>query len=186
MANNIFDWDEEEEKVNEAEVWSADPAGQPPEMPAAPPVQPPNDTWDELETVMRPRPELPPYEPQPGSAWDEPLQDPWKEEPRDAAQQAGAQPGVWSEYTPETPEETARRGGLAWSAGIAFFSSVVFMLFIGWIVDWLLASSPWGLIGGIVVGSLLGFLQFVRITSRIFRPKQPDAVERPLMPLDRQ
>jgi F0F1-type ATP synthase assembly protein I len=42
-----------------------------------------------------------------------------------------------------SPEETARRSGLAFSAGIVFFSSVVFMLFLGWIADWLMGSSPW-------------------------------------------
>ena len=35
-------------------------------------------------------------------------------------------------YTPDTVEETARKSGLAFSAGIAFFGSIVFMLLLGW------------------------------------------------------
>lgn len=73
---------------------------------------------------------------------------------------------------PETMAETVRRSGLAWSAGIAFFASVVFMLIIGWGADLLLGSSPWGIVGGIVLGSLIGFVQFFRLTSQIFNPNR--------------
>jgi F0F1-type ATP synthase assembly protein I len=71
-------------------------------------------------------------------------------------------------YSPESVEETARRSGLAWSAGIVFFTSIAFMLFLGWIADILLGSSPWGLVGGIVLGAVIGFIQFFRISSQIF------------------
>jgi F0F1-type ATP synthase assembly protein I len=72
-------------------------------------------------------------------------------------------------YSPESTEENARRSGLAWSAGIVFFTSIAFMLFLGWIADILLGSSPWGLVGGIVMGSVIGFIQFFRISSQIFQ-----------------
>lgn len=71
-------------------------------------------------------------------------------------------------YTPASIDETARRSGLAWSAGIVFFTSIAFMLFLGWIADILLGSSPWGLVGGILLGSIIGFIQFFRISSQIF------------------
>lgn len=83
-------------------------------------------------------------------------------------------------FEPEPVAETIRKGGLAWSAGIAFFGSVVFMLFLGWLADLVLGSSPWGLVGGIIFGSLIGFVQFFRITSRIFAPKTDDLKTRPL------
>jgi hypothetical protein len=89
------------------------------------------------------------------------------------------QPFVPEPFEPEPLAETVRKGGLAWSAGIAFFGSVVFMLFLGWLIDLLLGSSPWGLVGGIIFGSMIGFVQFFRITSRIF-PKKPDIKTRPL------
>ena len=76
---------------------------------------------------------------------------------------------VISEAEAETFAQTARRSGLAWSAGIAFFASVVFMLIIGWFADLLFGSSPWGIVGGIVLGSLIGFVQLFRLSSQIFK-----------------
>jgi len=83
-------------------------------------------------------------------------------------EQGEKQPVVMAEYTPDTPAESARRSGLAYSAGIIFVASVAFCMFLGWGADLLFGSSPWGLVGGIVLGSVIGFLQFFRITSRIF------------------
>lgn len=70
---------------------------------------------------------------------------------------------------PESVAETVRRTGLAWSAGVAFLGAVVFMMILGWGADLLLASSPWGVVIGIVIGSAIGFIQFFRITSQIFK-----------------
>lgn len=106
-------------------------------------------------------------QPMPTDAWEEP-QDAWKaDEPRAEV------PFQTMPYTPDSPEETIRKSGMAYSAGIAFFASVVFCLGIGWIADWLLGSRPWGLVAGIVLGSIIGFMQFFRISSRIFK-KQSD------------
>jgi F0F1-type ATP synthase assembly protein I len=71
-------------------------------------------------------------------------------------------------YSPVPFEETARRSGLAWSMGIVFFTSIAFMLFLGWIADILLGSKPWGLVGGIILGAIIGFIQFFRISSQIY------------------
>jgi|SRR5688500_16369598 len=76
---------------------------------------------------------------------------------------------VISRAEPQSMAETVRQSGLAWSAGIAFFAAVVFMLVLGWGADVLLGSSPWGIVGGIVIGSIIGFVQFFRITSQIFK-----------------
>lgn len=80
------------------------------------------------------------------------------------------EPLVVTPYTPEPVEEIARRSGLAWSAGIVFFCSVVFMLFLGWGADLLFGSSPFGLVAGIVIGSSIGFIQFFRLSSQMYRP----------------
>jgi F0F1-type ATP synthase assembly protein I len=91
-----------------------------------------------------------------------------------------SEPFVLSNAEPVSMAETVRRSGLAYSAGLAFFASVVFMLIIGWGADLLLGSSPWGIVGGIVFGSIIGFVQFFRITSRIFKPEQRSADPNPL------
>lgn len=87
--------------------------------------------------------------------------------------QAGSEdtgePFVISEAVPESYGETARKSGLAWSMGVAFFGAVGFMLILGWGFDVLFGSSPWGVVGGIVIGSVIGFVQFFRISSQIFR-----------------
>ncbi len=70
-------------------------------------------------------------------------------------------------YTPESAGETTRKSGLAYSAGITLFGSVVIMLFIGWLLDRYFATSPVFLVGGLIFGAALGFYQFFRITSRI-------------------
>jgi F0F1-type ATP synthase assembly protein I len=76
---------------------------------------------------------------------------------------------VISEAEPESMDETVRRSGLAYSAGIALFAAVVFMMILGWGADVLLGTSPWGIVGGIIIGSAIGFIQFFRLTSQIFK-----------------
>jgi F0F1-type ATP synthase assembly protein I len=88
---------------------------------------------------------------------------------------------ILSSYTPPTQGEVVRQSGLAWSAGIAFFGAIVFMLFLGWIADLLLGISPWGIVGGIVLGSIIGFLQFFRITSQIFKNNDSLPSEHPIL-----
>lgn len=78
---------------------------------------------------------------------------------------------------PVSTVEIFRRMGLAWSAAIALFGSVVFMLAIGWVADVLLGSSPWGIVTGIVIGAVIGFFQLFRITSLI-TGRRPDDFER--------
>ncbi|HLM59264.1 MAG TPA: AtpZ/AtpI family protein [Pyrinomonadaceae bacterium] len=72
---------------------------------------------------------------------------------------------------PESFAETARKSGLAYAAAITLFASIVFMLVIGWFADLLFGSSPWGIVGGIIFGSLIGFVQFFRMTAQILRNK---------------
>jgi F0F1-type ATP synthase assembly protein I len=43
------------------------------------------------------------------------------------------------------------------------------MLIIGWLLDSFLGTSPWCLIGGIVLGAVIGFYQFFKLTSQILK-----------------
>ncbi len=70
---------------------------------------------------------------------------------------------------PESIAETTRQSGLAYGAAITLFGSVVFLLALGWLADWLFGTSPWGIVIGIVLGAVIGFYQFFRISSQIFK-----------------
>lgn len=109
------------------------------------------------------------------SIFDEP-----KEQERDE------RPEILVPFSPESTGENVRRSGLAWSAGIAFFGAVAFCLLLGWLADLLLGSSPWGIVGGIVLGSIIGFVQFFRLSSQIYGTKNPSAEIRPLMSRDEE
>jgi F0F1-type ATP synthase assembly protein I len=87
----------------------------------------------------------------------------------DPAEKNENEPYVLSDAPRESQAEVFRKSGLAWSAGVAMFSSIVFMLVLGWGADLLFGTSPWGLVVGIVIGSLIGFVQLFRISSQIFQ-----------------
>lgn len=70
---------------------------------------------------------------------------------------------------PETLSDVVRNSGLAYAAGLSLVASVVFMLLVGWFVDLFLGSAPYGVVGGIVLGAVIGFIQFFRLASRIFK-----------------
>lgn len=89
--------------------------------------------------------------------------------PSDALVPANSQTEIKTESLPaETTAETVRKTGLAWSAATVLGGSIVFMLIIGWFFDLVFGSKPWGVVGGILLGAVVGFIQFFRITSRIF------------------
>ena len=94
---------------------------------------------------------------------------------------APEEPFVLTSYTSPTRGETARQSGLALSAGIAFFAAIVFMGFLGWLADQILGHAPWGIIGGIILGSIIGFLQLFRLTSQIFKRDESLPAEHPLL-----
>jgi F0F1-type ATP synthase assembly protein I len=105
---------------------------------------------------------------------DEPRQEnAWPDEPRPH------EPSIPSPYfEPDTQAESARKMGLGYAAGITFFATVAFMLFIGWGADLILGTKPWGLVGGIMLGAVIAFIQFFRITNRIYeKPKDIPAVK---------
>lgn len=73
------------------------------------------------------------------------------------------------DFKPESSAETVRKSGLAYAAGITLIGSIVVMLIIGWFIDRLAGTSPWGIVGGIILGSVIGFYQFFRLTSQILK-----------------
>lgn len=69
---------------------------------------------------------------------------------------------------PENEEQEVRRkSGMAYAAGLAIFFSVLGFLGIGWLLDRWLGTSPWLMVAGIIVGSIVGFYEFIRIVSKL-------------------
>ena len=102
------------------------------------------------------------------------LSEPKKSEPLitsifDEQETKDDEPFILSRTEPMSVAETVRSSGLAYSAAIALFASVAFMLLIGWGADLLLGSSPWGIVIGVLIGAAIGFYQFFRVTSQIFK-----------------
>jgi ATP synthase protein I len=53
----------------------------------------------------------------------------------------------------------------AYAAGISLFATVAVCLGLGWGLDRWLGTSPWLLVGGIVLGSGLGLWEFIRLST---------------------
>ncbi len=67
----------------------------------------------------------------------------------------------------ETPDqETNRKSGLAYAAGINLFASVIALSGIGWLFDRWFATKPWFLAAGVVLGSIVGLYQFIRLSAK--------------------
>ena len=69
---------------------------------------------------------------------------------------------------PDSKEDTNRKTGFAYAAGITLFVTVAVLTGVGWFLDKWLGTSPWCLIGGIVLGSAAGLFEFVRISSKTY------------------
>lgn len=69
---------------------------------------------------------------------------------------------------PESDErDVVRKSGMVYAAIFSLASSVLVCLMVGWALDKWLKTSPWLLVAGIVLGSVAGFYQFVRLISKI-------------------
>jgi ATP synthase protein I len=64
-------------------------------------------------------------------------------------------------------QETNRKSGIAYAAAFSLFASVATLCGFGWLLDRWLGTSPWLMVAGIVLGSIAGFYQFIRLTSKL-------------------
>jgi ATP synthase protein I len=59
------------------------------------------------------------------------------------------------------------RSSVVYGAVLSLALSIVSCLLAGWALDRWLGTSPWLIVAGIVLGSVAGFMQFIRLMSRI-------------------
>jgi ATP synthase protein I len=60
-----------------------------------------------------------------------------------------------------------RRSAVMYSAALSIFFSVLVGFGVGWVLDRWLGTTPWLVVAGIVLGSALGFYEFIRLTSKL-------------------
>lgn len=66
----------------------------------------------------------------------------------------------------EEQQETTRKSGIVYAAGLTIFFAVVSFMGVGWLLDRWLGTS-WIMIAGIVLGAIVGFYEFIRIITKI-------------------
>ena len=59
------------------------------------------------------------------------------------------------------------KSSVVYGAVLSLAFSIVSGLLVGWALDRWLETSPWLIVAGIVLGSVAGFMQFIRLMSRI-------------------
>lgn len=64
-------------------------------------------------------------------------------------------------------QEANRKSGIAYGAALTLFASVIALGGVGWLLDRWLGTTPWLLVGGLVLGAIVGFYQFIRLTSKL-------------------
>ena len=63
-------------------------------------------------------------------------------------------------------DEAARGSSIAYAAGLNIFFSVLTFMGLGWALDRYFGTG-WMMVAGILLGSAVGFYQFVRVISRL-------------------
>ncbi len=64
-------------------------------------------------------------------------------------------------------QEENRKSGFAYAAGLTLFAAVIGLGGVGWMLDRWFETAPWLLVAGLVLGAIVGFYQFIRLTSKL-------------------
>lgn len=63
-------------------------------------------------------------------------------------------------------ESVTRKSAIVYGAVFSIIISILSFLVVGWLLDRWLGTGPWLIVTGIVLGSGVGFFEFVRLISR--------------------
>lgn len=66
----------------------------------------------------------------------------------------------------EEASVTREKGNMAIGAIYALIGSIVIFIIAGYFLDRVLNTSPWLIVIGIILGTILGFYQFIRISGK--------------------
>jgi ATP synthase protein I len=69
---------------------------------------------------------------------------------------------------PEPPPEPPQSWGqaaAAWGIALDFVFTIIAGAALGWLIDWWLKSSPWGVLGGLALGFVTAFVRIVKRTQ---------------------
>ena len=64
-------------------------------------------------------------------------------------------------------QDINRKSAVVYGAITSLVVSIISFLLLGWALDRWLKTGPWMLVGGIVLGAIVGFVQFIRGMARI-------------------
>jgi len=64
-------------------------------------------------------------------------------------------------------QDINRKSAVVYGAITSLVISIISFLLLGWALDRWLKTGPWILVGGIILGTIVGFVQFIRSMSRI-------------------
>ncbi len=63
-------------------------------------------------------------------------------------------------------QENLRKSGPAASAGYALIGAILLLGGAGYAIDWWRGTSPWGLLGGLLLGIVVGFYELAKTVWR--------------------
>jgi F0F1-type ATP synthase assembly protein I len=69
--------------------------------------------------------------------------------------------------TEHDDKQLTRKSGIVYGAVFTLASAIVVCLLIGWLLDHFLKTGPWLLVAGILLGTVVGFYQFIRMISKV-------------------
>lgn len=64
-------------------------------------------------------------------------------------------------------QDVNRKSAIVYGAITSLVVSIISFLLVGWALDRWLKTGPWLLVGGIILGTIVGFIQFIRGMARI-------------------